>query len=137
MATVLIVDDSPTEIHVLKTMLEKNGFDVSVVTNVTDHAKPIIDAGFNLIPIKLVRRNVSPVRELRTLVQLYKIYKQVQPDIVHYMKRCGFDTFQMPEGRPLPPVEKNTGGTIAPYSDYYQASVLEPEPAYRRNRRGA
>lgn len=28
MATVLIVDDSPTEIHVLKTMLEKNGFDV-------------------------------------------------------------------------------------------------------------
>lgn len=28
MANILIVDDSPTEIHVLKTMLEKNGFDV-------------------------------------------------------------------------------------------------------------
>ena len=28
MATVLIVDDSPTEIHVLKTMLEKHGHDV-------------------------------------------------------------------------------------------------------------
>ena len=27
MATVLIVDDSPTEIHVLKTWLEKNGFE--------------------------------------------------------------------------------------------------------------
>jgi twitching motility two-component system response regulator PilH len=27
MARILIVDDSPTEIHVLKTMLEKNGFD--------------------------------------------------------------------------------------------------------------
>ena len=26
MPTVLIVDDSPTEIHVLKTWLEKNGF---------------------------------------------------------------------------------------------------------------
>jgi len=26
MANILIVDDSPTEIHVLKTMLEKNGF---------------------------------------------------------------------------------------------------------------
>ena len=26
MASILIVDDSPTEIHVLKTMLEKNGF---------------------------------------------------------------------------------------------------------------
>lgn len=29
MTTVLIVDDSPTELHVLRTMLEKNGFDVS------------------------------------------------------------------------------------------------------------
>ena len=26
MASILIVDDSPTEIHVLKTMLEKNGY---------------------------------------------------------------------------------------------------------------
>ena len=29
MANILIIDDSPTEIHVLKTMLEKNGFNVS------------------------------------------------------------------------------------------------------------
>lgn len=28
MAKILIVDDSPTEIHVLKTLLEKNGHDV-------------------------------------------------------------------------------------------------------------
>ncbi len=28
MAVVLIVDDSPTEVHVLKTVLEKNGFQV-------------------------------------------------------------------------------------------------------------
>jgi len=27
MARILIVDDSPTEVHVLKTMLEKNGFE--------------------------------------------------------------------------------------------------------------
>lgn len=29
MAHILIVDDSPTEVHVLKTMLEKNGFQTS------------------------------------------------------------------------------------------------------------
>jgi len=29
MARILIVDDSPTEIHVLKTMLEKHGFEIS------------------------------------------------------------------------------------------------------------
>jgi len=33
MARVLIVDDSPTEVHVLKTMLEKNGHDVDSVDN--------------------------------------------------------------------------------------------------------
>ncbi len=33
MATVLIVDDSPTEVHVLKTMLEKNGYSVISATS--------------------------------------------------------------------------------------------------------
>ncbi|NIP71707.1 MAG: response regulator [Gammaproteobacteria bacterium] len=33
MARVLIVDDSPTEIHVLKTMLEKNGFETLAATS--------------------------------------------------------------------------------------------------------
>ncbi|HHC71353.1 MAG TPA: response regulator [Thiotrichales bacterium] len=33
MARVLIVDDSPTEIHVLKSILEKNGYDVVSATS--------------------------------------------------------------------------------------------------------
>lgn len=33
MASILIVDDSPTEIHVLKTMLEKNEFAVSTASS--------------------------------------------------------------------------------------------------------
>ena len=33
MARVLIVDDSPTEVHVLKTMLEKNGHQTDSVDN--------------------------------------------------------------------------------------------------------
>lgn len=33
MAQVLIVDDSPTEVHVLKTMLEKHGFDTLSATS--------------------------------------------------------------------------------------------------------
>jgi uncharacterized protein (DUF934 family) len=65
----------------------------------------------------------------------------VHPDVIHYMKRCGFDTFQMPEGRSLPPAANDAGNnvssTLAPHSDYYQASVIRPQPAYRRVRRGA
>ena len=33
MARILIVDDSPTEVHVLKGMLDKNGFDVLTAAN--------------------------------------------------------------------------------------------------------
>ncbi len=33
MATVLIVDDSPTEVHVYQTMLKKHGFTVEVAEN--------------------------------------------------------------------------------------------------------
>jgi twitching motility two-component system response regulator PilH len=36
MAQVLIVDDSPTEAHVLKGMLEKNGFEVETADNGTE-----------------------------------------------------------------------------------------------------
>lgn len=33
MTSILIVDDSPTEIHVLRTMLEKNGYNVSCASS--------------------------------------------------------------------------------------------------------
>ena len=33
MATVLIVDDSPTELHVYRAMLEKNGYSVETASN--------------------------------------------------------------------------------------------------------
>ncbi len=33
MAKILIVDDSPTEIHVLKTLIEKNGHDVDTASS--------------------------------------------------------------------------------------------------------
>ncbi len=33
MARILIVDDSPTEIHVLKTILERNGYDTEAATS--------------------------------------------------------------------------------------------------------
>ena len=47
----------------------------------------------------------------------------VQPDILHYMRRCGFTAAVLPSGG-VPDRQ-----TLAPYSDYYQACVLEPEPS--------
>lgn len=58
----------------------------------------------------------------------------VHPDLIHYMKRCGFDTFLLPDDRSFPGGADSSA--LAPHADYYQASVLEPEPAFRRVARG-
>ena len=57
----------------------------------------------------------------------------VHQDLSHYLRRCGFDSFLLPDGRQVGLED----AVLAPYSDYYQASVLNPSPAYRRIRRGA
>jgi uncharacterized protein (DUF934 family) len=90
---------------------------------------PAMTDGRGLSLAVLLRTRFGFTGELRAV-------GDVHPDIVHYMRRCGFDTFQMPEGRRLPPAAVGRS-TLAPYSDYYQASVLDPQPAYRRIRRGA
>ena len=89
---------------------------------------PAMSDGRGLSLAVLLRTRFGFTGELRAV-------GDVHPDIVHYMKRCGFDTFQMPEGRRLPPTATGLS-TLAPYSDYYQASALNPQPAYRRVRRG-
>ena len=90
---------------------------------------PAFNDGRGLSLAVLLRTRLGYEGELRAV-------GDVQPDIVHYMKRCGFDTFQLPKGSALPPLAAGRS-TLAPYSDYYQASVIHPEPAYRRVRRGA
>ena len=56
----------------------------------------------------------------------------VHEDMLHYLRRCGFTSFLMPDERHL----ETALSTLAPYSDYYQASVVEPEPVFRRIGRG-
>jgi glycosyltransferase involved in cell wall biosynthesis len=61
------------------------GFDVVVATRVKDHAARIIGEGLKLVPIQLSRRSMNPVRELAFLWQLFGIYRDEQPDIVHHV----------------------------------------------------
>jgi uncharacterized protein (DUF934 family) len=57
----------------------------------------------------------------------------VHEDLLHYMRRCGFDSFVLPDERdPAAAL-----AALAPYSDYYQGSIEEPSPAFRRVGRGA
>jgi uncharacterized protein (DUF934 family) len=65
----------------------------------------------------------------------------VRADILHYLYRCGFDSYLMnDEGSPVTGdglIRSSGFNSLAPYSDYYQASVLESKPAYGRIGRGA
>ena len=89
---------------------------------------PVFNDGRGLSLAVLLRTRYEFTGELRAI-------GDVHPDMLHYLRRCGFDTFLMPEGRNAPQAAESQ--TVAPYSDYYQASVLEPNPLYRRIRRGA
>jgi uncharacterized protein (DUF934 family) len=56
----------------------------------------------------------------------------VHEDVLHYMRRCGFDSYELPDGH-----DPNVAiSAMGPYSEYYQGSVIDPRPAFRRVARG-
>lgn len=60
------------------------GFEVAVATRVQNHAKPIEDEGFNLLPIRLRRGIQSPPDEWAAFIELIRLYRREQPDIIHH-----------------------------------------------------
>ena len=52
----------------------------------------------------------------------------VHEDIMHFMHRCGFDSYLLPDDRD----PHRALSLLSPYTDYYQASTRQPEPAFRR-----
>jgi uncharacterized protein (DUF934 family) len=57
---------------------------------------------------------------------------QVHEDILHYMVRCGFTSAEVPDERDV----DTALARIKPYSDFYQQSVVQPEPQFTRVTRG-
>lgn len=61
------------------------GFDVTVVTNTNDvnFLKPFgLDAGIKVIPLYMERK-ISPLRDVISFFQLYRLFRKYQFDIVH------------------------------------------------------
>jgi twitching motility two-component system response regulator PilH len=67
MAEILIVDDSPTEIHVLTTMLTKHGFAVSSVSNGEDGIKAAKEKKPDLILMDVVMPGINGFQATRQL----------------------------------------------------------------------
>lgn len=59
------------------------GYDIAILTHVQAHRSIIEAAGIRIIPLDLQRRSLNPFRELKTLLQIIKVYRSEKPDIVH------------------------------------------------------
>lgn len=87
---------------------------------------PAFNDGRGLSLAVLFRNRYGYQGELRAIGELL-------PDLFHYYRRCGFDSAALPERYSVGAAVTN----LNTYSDYYQASVRNSIPAYRRVARGA
>lgn len=63
----------------------REGFDVAVITNISDGQAAIEAAGIRVIPLSLERKNLNPLTALRQIMALIKVYKTEKPDLVHHV----------------------------------------------------
>lgn len=61
------------------------GFEVVVAAREQAHAGRIRAEGFDFRPLRLSRRSLSPCRELGSLIEIARLYREVRPDIVHHV----------------------------------------------------
>ncbi len=94
---------------------ELDAFDVVAVNF------PIATDGRGLSSAVLLRTRFGFRGELRAIGDVLR-------DQLSYMRRCGFDAFAVPVDRDVEAAL--TGLTVM--REYYQGSVIEPEPLFRR-----
>ena len=64
------------------------GYDVHVATSAYDdsgYMERIVEAGFPFHPLPLHQHSTSPRHELNTLRAITRLYRRLQPDIVHHV----------------------------------------------------
>jgi glycosyltransferase involved in cell wall biosynthesis len=65
--------------------LIKNGFEVTLVCKQTVYKKNIESLGIKFINIDFIRSSTNVFYELRCIITLFNIYKNLKPDIVHHI----------------------------------------------------
>ncbi len=64
---------------------QREGFDVSVITNAVTCRVEIEAQGIKVIPLSLERRSLDPLRALVHVFRIRDIYRREQPDLVHHI----------------------------------------------------
>ena len=61
------------------------GADVVVITRIRDHAEIIKNQGFRLVSFLLPRGQLSLISEIKSMVNLVRVYRMERPDLVHHV----------------------------------------------------
>ena len=65
--------------------LQKQGLEVYAIAPPDEYSSKLKEEGCRFIPIKMPASSSNPFQELKTVEKLYRIYKEIQPDVVlHY-----------------------------------------------------
>ena len=68
----------------LAAALRRAGYEVLLVCPRGRYTGEICKLGFQVVEWPLVRRSINPLRELRAVVRLIRIYRSLKPQIVHH-----------------------------------------------------
>ena len=71
--------------HRLPIALEamRQGYEVHIATGITDQRPALESSGLVVHPLALDRSSTGLLSQLRLMRQMHKLYKDVQPDVVH------------------------------------------------------
>jgi glycosyltransferase involved in cell wall biosynthesis len=61
------------------------GFEVVVMTHVGSHADTIRSHGLRVLPWNLDRRSLNPLDELKSIFQVWRVYRAERPFLVHHV----------------------------------------------------
>ncbi|MCH9740018.1 MAG: glycosyltransferase family 4 protein [Epsilonproteobacteria bacterium] len=71
-------------LNLMKSLRDK-GFKVIALAPKDDYSEKLKDEGFEWVDLPLENDGTNPIKELLQIIRFYKIYKQINPDIVlHY-----------------------------------------------------
>ena len=64
---------------------KQKGYEIVVIAREGLHREEIQAAGLKFIPLSISRRSLNPFKELKLIFDIWRLYKQEQPDIVHHI----------------------------------------------------
>ncbi len=63
----------------------ERGYEVSLACEITDRQEYLENLGIHVYPLKISRSKIGIVSELQALISIYKVLKELNPDIAHFI----------------------------------------------------